>query len=322
MNEIQEDKTLEAELQVARTETVAISEADFTDAIKLAEEIGKFKMSRSISSGLRIMETRWLGQMRDSKMYQKYPLSRKDGSHFFAETFEEFCQGLGVSYRTVAESLQNFATLGAQYYEESQNLGLKVRDLRKVRKALKDAPEDVRDELFIALREVKDSPEELRTTLDVLCARYLDAKKDNEKLVEEKVALQARVDGLASDYRAQSDVLSTKIQQYDELNEKFIRATSPIPADVILKQETFQENARKMLDESCLKAIDAVNQMGLIAENIVNDGNTSTETARYVHERVSQAVAAMGDLLRMRTDVDFMAEFRVDFGPESVEVEG
>ena len=150
----------------------------------------------------------------------------------------------------------------------------------------------------------------------------MNEKKNNEKLVEEKVALQARIDGLASDYRAQSDVLSTKIQQYDELNEKFIRATSPIPADVILKKETFQENARKMLDEACLKAIDAANQMGLIAENIVNDGNTSDETARYVHERVSQAVAAMGDLLRMRTDVDFMAEFRVDFGPESEEVEG
>ena len=33
--------TLDAELSASRTETVAISEADFTESVRMAEEIGK-----------------------------------------------------------------------------------------------------------------------------------------------------------------------------------------------------------------------------------------------------------------------------------------
>lgn len=35
--------TLDAELSASRTETVAISEADFTESVRMAEEIGKVK---------------------------------------------------------------------------------------------------------------------------------------------------------------------------------------------------------------------------------------------------------------------------------------
>lgn len=316
MNETQQDKILEAELSAARTETVAISEADFADSMRMAEEVGKVKMARSMASNLNLSIIRWFESMKAGKNYKGRFFINPNGGTFKPETFEELCEGLGFSRQSIDEQLQNLATLGSQYYEESQNLGLKVRDLRKVRKALKDAPEEQRDELFIALREVKDSPEELRTALDVLCSKYLVEKKNNDKLLKENEEIREHWNDLKETYRAQGKVLEAKNQQYDELNEKFIKATSPVPADVLATREAFQENARKMLDEACLAAVDAVNRMGFIAENIMNDGSTSVETARYVHERVSQAVAAMGDLLRMRTEVDFMAEFKVDFGPD------
>ena len=34
---------LDAELSAARTETVSISEADFAESVRIAEELGKFK---------------------------------------------------------------------------------------------------------------------------------------------------------------------------------------------------------------------------------------------------------------------------------------
>ena len=43
---------LDAELAAARTETVAVSEADYAESLRMAEEIGKVKMAQAISSGL------------------------------------------------------------------------------------------------------------------------------------------------------------------------------------------------------------------------------------------------------------------------------
>ena len=99
----------------------------------------KFKMSRAISSGLRLGEIRWLGTMKENKAYKTFPLTKPNGSIYFAETFEDFCKGMGLSYQTVAENLQNYSTLGEEYLTEAQNLGLTVRDTRKIRKAKEEA---------------------------------------------------------------------------------------------------------------------------------------------------------------------------------------
>ena len=42
--------TLDAELAAARTDTVSISEADFAESVRMAEEIGKVKMAQALPS--------------------------------------------------------------------------------------------------------------------------------------------------------------------------------------------------------------------------------------------------------------------------------
>ena len=188
--------TLDAELAAARTDTVSISEADFAESVRMAEEIGKVKMAQAISSGLTLGVIRWFASMKESGVYKGRLLIGPDGKAFRPATFEELCEGMGFSRRNIDENLQNFATLGERYLSEAQELGLKVRDMRKVRKALKDAPEETKQEVFAALRDAKDSSEDLKTALDVVCAQLTAAKTETKKLAaqaEKRKKICARI---------------------------------------------------------------------------------------------------------------------------------
>lgn len=318
MDETKYNGALETELAAARSETVAISETDFAESMRMAEDIGKVKMARAMASHLNLGTIRWFDHMKATKAYKGKILVSPDGRTFRPETFEELCDGMGFSKNTINESLQNFAALGPQYLEEAQNLGLKVRDLRKVRKALKDAPVEKRDEIFLALREARDSSEELKTALDVVCGQLIQSKDEKKKLEDKIGKLEEDSLELKENYRAQGKVLETKSQQYDELNEKYIRATSPRPADVEERKLAMRENARKSLDEACLNAVLAVERLGALAEAIIGAEDIDGETAAHVHERVSLAVADMGRALNARMiDIDLSAEFKVDYGEEA-----
>ena len=172
---------LDAELSAARTETVSISEADFAESVRMAEEIGKVKMAQAISSGLSLSVIRWFSSMKESGTYKGRLLVGPDGNTFRPDTFEKLCDGMGFSY---------FAALGERCLSEAQELGLKVRDLRKVRKALKDAPEETKQEVFAALRGAKDSSEDLKTALDVVCAQLTAAKTETKKLADQAEKLK------------------------------------------------------------------------------------------------------------------------------------
>ena len=181
---------LDAELAAARTETVAVSEADYAESLRMAEEIGKVKMAQAISSGLSLSVIRWFSSMKESGSYKNKVLIGPDGKTFRPATFEQLCEGMGFSKNTVNEHLQNFATLGERCLSEAQELGLKVRDMRKVRKALKDAPEETKQEVFAALRSARDSSEDLKTALDVVCAQLTAAKTETKKLAAQAEKLK------------------------------------------------------------------------------------------------------------------------------------
>lgn len=74
--------TLDAELAAVRTETVSISEADFAESVRMAEEIGKVKMAQAISSGLTLSIIRWFSSMKESGSYKGKLLVGPDGQDF------------------------------------------------------------------------------------------------------------------------------------------------------------------------------------------------------------------------------------------------
>lgn len=303
------------ELEAVRTGTVTISASDYAQNMKMAEEIGKFKMSRAISSGLRLGEIRWLGTMKENKAYKTFPLTKPNGSIYFAETFEDFCKGMGLSYQTVAENLQNYSTLGEEYLTEAQNLGLTVRDTRKIRKVIKDVDEDTKKEIF---RELKSStPEELRVTIDVICAQHAKAQADNKKLEKEAEKLKEKVETLEKDKEAQQKVAQERNDQIATLKEELIVATSSAIADVEVKKMKKNAKNREIIDEKCRDAVFAVANLAAFGSSVLADDENSEETAAYVHERISSAVRGMAaHILSAGIDVDLTAELVPDFGPD------
>jgi len=308
--------TLDAELAAARTETVSISEADFTESVRMAEEIGKVKMAQAISSGLSLSVIRWFSSMRESGVYKGKLLIGPDGNTFRPDTFEKFCEGMGFSRKTIEEHLRNFTTLGERYLSEAQELGLKVRDMRKVRKALKDAPEETRHEVFAALRNAREnSPEEMRQALDVVCSRLTETKAENKKLAERAEKLKKAEEDLRKDYDARGQVLEAKTAQYDELNEKYIRATSPHPSDREAQKLLRNQTSREELDKKCGDALLTAAQLAAHGAAMLADEELEEDTLSYVHQRISLAVKGMAAaILDNGIDVDLSAEFSVDFG--------
>ena len=309
--------TLDAELAAARTDTVSISEADFAESVRMAEEIGKVKMAQAISSGLTLGIIRWFASMKESGSYKGRLLVGPDGKTFRPENFEQLCSGMGFSFKTVYEHLKNFAELGERCLAEAQELGLKVRDMRKVRKALKDAPEETKQEVFAALRDAKDSSEDLKTALDVVCAQLTAAKTETKKLAAQAEKLKKTEEDLRADYDARGQLLEAQTTKYDELNEKYIRATSPHPSDREAQKLLRNQTSREELDKKCGDALLAVAQLAAHGAAMLADEDLDEDTLAYVHQRISLAVKGMAAaILDNGIDIDLAAEFSVDFGDE------
>ena len=309
--------TLDAELAAARTDTVSISEADFAESVRMAEEIGKVKMAQAISSGLTLSIIRWFSSMKESGSYKGKLLIGPDGKTFRPENFEQLCKGMGFSRENVDLNLRNFNTLGERYLSEAQELGLKVRDMRKVRKALKDAPEETKQEVFAALRDAKDSSEDLKTALDVVCAQLTAAKTETKKLAAQAEKLKKTEEDLRADYDARGQLLEAQTAKYDELNEKYIRATSPHPSDREAQKLLRNQTSREELDKKCGDALLAVAQLAAHGAAMLADEDLDEDTLAYVHQRISLAVKGMAAaILDNGIDIDLAAEFSVDFGDE------
>ena len=231
------------------------------------------------------------------------------------KTFDELCDAMGFSRQSIYEALQNYATFGEERLTEIRNLGLTVRDTRKIRKAIKDVDEDTKKEIF---RELKSStPEDLRVTIDVICAQHAKAQADNKKLEKEAEKLKEKVEALEKDKEAQQKVAQERNDQIATLKEELIVATSSAIADVEVKKMKKNVKNREIIDEKCRDAVFAVANLAAFGASVLADDENSEETAAYVHERISSAVRGMAaHILSAGIDVDLTAELVPDFGPD------
>ena len=253
--------------------------------------------------------------MKASGEYKGRSFTDQRGNIHQPQTFEELCESMGFSRQTVDEHLRNYATFGEERLTEIRNLGLTVRDTRKIRKAIKDVDEDTKKEIF---RELKSStPEDLRVTIDVICAQHAKAQADNKKLEKEAEKLKEKVEALEKDKEAQQKVAQERNDQIAALKEELIVATSSAIADVEVKKMKKNANNREIIDEKCRDAVFAVANLAAFGSSVLADDENSEETAAYVHERISSAVRGMAaHILSAGIDVDLAAELVPDFGPD------
>lgn len=302
-------------LATTRDGTITIAEQDYVQNMLMAEEIGKVKASQAVSSALSLSVIRWFDAMKTSGSYKGKPILSPQRKVFYPATFEELCSGMGFSYVSVAEHLQNLGAFGEERLTEIREMGLSVRNTRKLRKALKDAPEDQRQAAFAELKGA--APEELQTTIDVLVAQYGKAQADLKQAGKDKERLKDTIKALEIDITAKNEVAKARNQQLDEAKEALARATSPLPANVELRKAQKNANARKLVDEKCNAALMAVFELAAQATATFQDADVSEDTAAYVHGRVSLAVKDMAArILDAGIDVDLSAEFGAAFASD------
>ena len=304
----------EKELQDVRSSTVSVRAEDYVLDLRFQQQVGRVQGFRAAASGLNLGVIHWFSTMKASGDY-KGRTFEINGEIQSPKTFDELCDAMGFSRQSIYEALQNYATFGEERLTEIRNLGLTVRDTRKIRKAIKDVDEDTKKEIF---RELKSStPEDLRVTIDVICAQHAKAQADNKKLEKEAEMLKEKVETLEKDKEAQQKVAQERNDQIAALKEELIVATSSAIADVEVKKMKKNAKNREIIDEKCRDAVFAVASLAVFGSAVLADDENSEETAAYVHERISSAVRGMAaHILSAGIDVDLTAELVPDFGPD------
>lgn len=216
------------------------------------EILGMVKAFDFAQKLLTVSTLKLLSQVKETKQFKELDFYDNNGNCRRVGTWEEFCLMCGLTRQKVDEDLQNLNTLGEDFLETSQRLGLGYRDLRKLRKL----PEDARAEIVDAEFSETADKEELLEKIEELTAKH----------AQEKQLLEGQLKQSQANYEAQSKVLKNKndrINQLDiELEKKknHINTLSPDEKGGLLRKETSQlvYNAEAILRGQVWKAFETL----------------------------------------------------------------
>ena len=216
------------------------------------EILGMVKAFDFAQKLLTVSTLKLLSQVKETKQFKELDFYDNNGNCRRVGTWEEFCLMCGLTRQKVDEDLQNLNTLGEDFLETSQRLGLGYRDLRKLRKL----PEDARAEIVDAEFSETADKEELLEKIEELTAKH----------AQEKQILEGQLKQSQANYEAQSKVLKNKndrINQLDiELEKKknHINTLSPDEKGGLLRKETSQlaYNAEAILRGQVWKAFETL----------------------------------------------------------------
>ena len=187
------------------------------DKAQAYEAMGMIKAFGFVEKLLTVSSLKVLSNIKKTKQYNGLIYTDQQGKVLTVSSWEGFCQACGLSYKTVDENIINLNTLGEDFLETSQRIGLGYRDLRKLRKL----PENERD-LIINGEAIK--------------------AKDKDELVElieeraiahakEKETLQKQLSDLKADAQAKETILNNKNKKIDELSAELEKKAEKIKLD-------------------------------------------------------------------------------------------
>lgn len=182
-----------------------------------------FSEMRGVLSGLAFVEKtvtvariKLFLQWRESKKYKGLTYFDASGKSVTCQTFEDFCLALGISYETANRYIQNFKTLGEEFMESAQRMGVGITTLRQLSKL----PEDEREAAKLLMDT--EGKEALVGFVADLCSKH-------EK---EKRAMQKEITGLNGDLDAQRNVTAKKNQKLDEMEALLHHRQADLPAQI------------------------------------------------------------------------------------------
>ena len=306
-------KTTELEITpelAAQTEDAPTPDMGLTDSVAMAGQLDQFVKTNAatlnqvgaiqafnyMNQFTELARLKLLADLKESKEY-KGCSAVINGEVKELKTFEDLCQASGVSYRKVAEDLQNLAFFGEEFMEASKRLGLGYRDFRKLR-AL---PEDDRKLILEGEAVSEKDPEALKDLIEELAAR-------NAKAREEKAELENTA-------KAKDQVLTKKNKTIDELQTKLAKLESVDPDERLKAQGQREKNARVDLATRGGGIISEVMDFLALAGATLDDQDISPATHEYIQENVSSLAATLADAFAVNSpfEIDFQALVYPDF---------
>ncbi|EJS83675.1 hypothetical protein AAUPMC_20976, partial [Pasteurella multocida subsp. multocida str. Anand1_cattle] len=168
------------------------------------ELIGMIKAFDFTQKLVTVTTLKAINEIKQSKQYKGLDILNPQGKLVTVTTFRDFCEALGFSVEKIDQDLLNLNTLGENFLETSQRLGLGYRDLRKLRKL----PEDARAEIVEADYSETADKEDLIEKIEELTVKH----------AKEKESLEAQLKTAKDNYTAQARVLDNKNKRIDQLD--------------------------------------------------------------------------------------------------------
>ncbi|WNY73406.1 hypothetical protein H2512_08105 [Pasteurella multocida] len=212
---------------------VALAAKQLTqDKAQAHELIGMIKAFDFTQKLVTVTTLKAINEIKQSKQYKGLDILNPQGKLVTVTTFRDFCEALGFSVEKIDQDLLNLNTLGENFLETSQRLGLGYRDLRKLRKL----PEDARAEIVDADYSEATDKEDLIEKIEELTVKH----------AKEKESLEAQLKTAKDNYTAQARVLDNKNKRIDQLDaelekkKQYINTLTPDEKGGVLRKETSQ----------------------------------------------------------------------------------
>ena len=190
------------------------SKAMTQDKAQAYELVGMLKAFDFTQKLVTVTTLKTINEIKQSKQYKGLELLNRDGELVTVTSFKDFCTALGFSVEKIDADLLNLNTLGEEFFETSQRLGLGYREMRKLRQL----PEEARTEIVEADYSEATDKEDLIEKIEDLTAKH----------AKEKEALQAQLKRKSDDYEAQAKVLATKNERINHLDMELAKKTKAI----------------------------------------------------------------------------------------------
>ena len=200
---------------------------DKAQAYELTGMIKAFDFTQKLVT---VTTLKTINEIKQSKQYKGLELINQSGELVTVTSFKDFCSCLGFSVEKIDADLLNLNTLGEEFLETSQRLGLGYREMRKLRQL----PDDARAEIVEADYSEATDKEELLERIEDLTAKF----------AKEKGELESKLKRKSEDYDAQAKVLANRNERINKLDaelvkkEKLIATQTPDQRGGALREET------------------------------------------------------------------------------------
>ena len=247
--------------------------------------LGRIEAFNFISKLTDVGSVKMLAELKESKQYKGITYFDADNNCRSVGTWDEFCtHKLHSSRSTIDERIINLNMLGESFLEVSQNIGLGVKDLRKLRQLPEETQQLIINNESVDLGD-KEAVKELIEDFTF-------------KQVTEKAELQKQLDEANETVEAVRENSAVKQQELDKAKElEAKRRFSQEP----WKHQTM-ELAQGMINAK-LQAEQAVNQMLAIFEAVKNPDSDLDEKAIELCGR-----SLMAEAIDMRDRAAFLLD--------------